>query len=584
MAPLSDFEKQRQENIQRNKDLLRKLNLDSATDSISREIPNQRQVNGAKKRKTNNAAKPIKKEPQEPSRRSRRLAGVTMENTEEYQKVKEEMEEAERKKKELEKLKLTRLFGNFHLIDLVTDKRLGDMKFEKKVLKLPNEIKKEENNTKEIKEEEDDHLQDDDINIESDNKVLEILKDLGDKFSAGDFYDLIRNSSQDYDDKGLESKRNEFDNLKLFERFDPLDIKITHQRITAINFHPSKTDRVITAGDKVGNLGIWAVDSTEDEDPAITILKPHGRSIAKILTPHSNPSKIYSCAYDGSVRELDLNKLESSEVIYLKDPYESQDYPLAVSDINLCQEGNPNVLYLTTLGGHFYQHDLRTPFKSIKPNSLLRLHDKKIGSFCINPNLSHQIATASLDRTFRIWDLRNISKSNSSWSEYEDQISPHVYGSYSSRLSVSSVDWNYENRLVCNGYDDTINIFDLSSESLELPPVTEWSKTYQTGTKNKDEQIPTNIKPFTRIKHNCQTGRWVSILKSRWQASPGDGIQKFVIANMNRGLDIYDQKGQILAHLTDSEKVGAVPAVAAMHPIENWCVGGSASGKLYLFE
>lgn len=196
MAPLSDFEKQRQENIQRNKDLLRKLNLDSATDSISREIPNQRQANGAKKRKTNNAAKPIKKEPQEPSRRSRRLAGVTMENTEEYQKVKEEMEEAERKKKELEKLKLTRLFGNFHLIDLVTDKRLGDMKFEKKVLKLPNEIKKEENNTKEIKEEEDDHLQDDDINIESDNKVLEILKDLGDKFSAGDFYDLIRNSSR----------------------------------------------------------------------------------------------------------------------------------------------------------------------------------------------------------------------------------------------------------------------------------------------------------------------------------------------------------------------------------------------------
>lgn len=50
MAPLSDFEKQRQENIQRNKDLLRKLNLDSATDSISREIPNQRQANGAKKK------------------------------------------------------------------------------------------------------------------------------------------------------------------------------------------------------------------------------------------------------------------------------------------------------------------------------------------------------------------------------------------------------------------------------------------------------------------------------------------------------------------------------------------------------
>lgn len=580
MAPLSDFEKQRQENIQRNKDLLRKLNLDSITDSISREIPHQ--ANGVKKRKTKSAPKPVKREPQEPSRRSRRLAGVTMENTEEYKKAREEMEEAERKRKELERLKLTRLFGNFHLIDLVTDKRLGNMKFEKKVLGMSPEVKTEES---EIKKEDNEHLSnEEDNNIDEDNKVLEILRDIGSKFSAGDFYDLIRESRLSNDDKNLKLKRDEFDKLHLHERFDPLDIKITHQRITAINFHPSKTDRVISAGDKVGNLGIWAVDSTNEEEPAITILKPHGRSVARILTSHTSPSKLYSCAYDGSIRELDLNRLESSEVMYLKDPHESQDYPLAVSDINLCQEGNPNLLYLTTLGGNFYQHDLRTQFKSLKSNSILRLHDKKIGSFCINPNLSYQIATASLDRTLRIWDLRNLSKSNASWSEYEKQVSPHMYGSYSSRLSVSSVDWNYDNRLVCNGYDDTINIFDLNGDSLELPSVNEWSETFQPGVKKEDEQVPNNINPFTKIKHNCQTGRWVSILKSKWQATPRDGHQKFVIANMNRGLDVYDQKGQILAHLTDSEKVGAVPAVSALHPVENWCVGGSASGKLYLFE
>lgn len=590
MAPLSDFEKQRQENIQRNKDLLRKLNLDSITDSISRELPNKKQSNGAKKRKTNNGPKSIKKEAQEPSRRSRRLAGVTMENTEEYQKAREEMEKAEEKKREFEKLKQTRLFGNFHLIDLVTDKRLGDLKFEDKVLKLPNKVKEE--NIKEegvkqegIKKEDTDQVVEDDIvDIEEDNKVLEVLKNLGDKFSAGDFYDLIRESTSNYDNKALEDKRKEFDKLELYKRFDPLDIKITHQRITALNFHPSNTDRVITAGDKVGNLGIWAVDSTEDEAPAITILKPHGKSISRILTPHNSPSKIYSCAYDGSVRELDFNKLVSSEIIYLKDPYESVDYPLGISDINLCQEGNPNILYMTTLSGNFQQHDLRVPYKGNKSNALLRLHDKKIGSFCINPNVSHQVATASLDRTMKIWDLRNISKANASWSEYDDQTSPHAYGSYSSRLSVSCVDWNNENRLVCNGYDDTINIFDLNGQDLEVPVVNEWSKTFQLGAKKEDEPIPSNLKPFTKIKHNCQTGRWVSILKSKWQTSPKDGVQKFIIANMNRGLDIYDQKGQILAHLTDRDKVGAVPAVTAFHPVENWCVGGSASGKLYLFE
>ena len=125
-----------------------------------------------------------------------------------------------------------------------------------------------------------------------------------------------------------------------------------------------------------------------------------------------------------------------------------------------------------------------------------------------------------------------------------------------------------------------------------MPAVTEWESDFQPNVAKKsrkrktdeDEEslIPDNLKAFNKIKHNCQTGRWVSILKSKWQVAPEDGVQKFVIANMNRALDIYDQKGQIIAHLTDS--VGAVPAVCGFHPTKNWVVGGSASGKVYLFE
>lgn len=587
MAPLSDFEKQRQENIQRNKELLRKLNLDSISDSIKREsTPTQ----PAKKRRTV-TAKTSKKEPAAPTRRSSRLSGVKMENTEEYTKMKEEQEKAERKKKELEKLKQTRLYGDFNLIDLVTDKKLGSLKFENKVIKTEddreNGEKQDDTENSTVKKEEQEPLED--VNIESDNRVLEILRNLGDKFSAGDFFSIIRLKSTEYSDKELNKKREEFDKLKIYEKFDPLDIKITHNRITSINFHPTVTDRIISAGDTSGNLGIWAVDSIESEDdPAITILKPHGKSISRILTSNAEPNKMLSGSYDGSIRQLDLNKLVSSEVLYLSDPFESKDYPLGISDINFPQDNNKNVLYLTTLSGNFYRHDLREKFKKPDNKSLLRLHDKKIGSFSINPNLSYQIATASLDRTLRIWDLRNISKS--SWSEYEDQLSPHAYGSYSSRLSVSSVDWNYENRLVCNGYDDTINIFNLNGDDKSYSSITKWSQTYQPKNETskvkdeEDEKIPSNIIPFTKIKHNCQTGRWVSILKSKWQYAPEDRMQKFVIANMNRGLDIYDQKGQILAHLKDLDKVGAVPAVATIHPTKNWAVGGSASGKLYFFE
>lgn len=576
MPELSEFERQRQENIQRNKELLRQLNLDLIHESISREVPQEKPKQ--KRRKT---TPKVKQEVVEPSRRSRRLAGVKMENTEEYQKMREEMEERERRKKEVEKLKQTRLYGNFQLIDLITDKRLGNMKFEGKVFNTP--VKEE------VKEEGESDQQEttEDVDIESDNEVLSLFRELGDKMSAGDFYLLLRKADLEYDDAVLEEKRNEFDKLKVYERFDPLDIKITHQRVTSINFHPSTTDRVIAAGDTGGNLGIWAVDSTKHEDePTISILKPHGKSISKIIAPFNSPSKFLTGSYDGSIRQMDLNKLESSEVAYLSDPFESADYPLGVSDINLCVD-NPNILYMTTLSGNFYQHDLRTKFKLVDSKQLLRLHDKKIGCFTINPNASHQIATASLDRSLRIWDLRNISRSNASWSEFDDQISPHPYGLYTSRLSVSCVDWNTDNRLVCNGYDDNICVFDLSGSD-EVPTITEWTQDYQLPkSSNKTEQleneIPNNLQPFTKIRHNCQTGRWVSILKSKWQLAPKDGVQKFVIANMNRGFDIYDQKGQILSHLSGSN-VGAVPAVCSFHPTENWVAGGSASGKIYMFE
>ncbi|EGW30121.1 uncharacterized protein SPAPADRAFT_144487 [Spathaspora passalidarum NRRL Y-27907] len=496
---LSEFERKRQENIQRNKQLLEQLELDT----ISASLPTRTPTPPTKKRKTATSHKPVKKEVVEPTRRSRRIAGIQteLENPEEYARIQEEQEEKERQKKEIEKLKRTKLFV-------------------------------EDNGQSE--------------------RVLHLIQSLGDKFSAGDFYEFIRSNESD---KSLEEKRKKFDKLHIYKKHDPLDIKMSHGRITAMHFHPATKDRLILGGDTFGNVGIWCVDDT-NPIPAITILHPHGRNISKILTPAHSPSKIYSASYDGSVRELDLHKLSTNEVAYLNDPYEKADYPLGVSDINHCID-DPHILYMTTLEGHFYKHDTRTPFKSTSKKGLLRLHDKKIGGFAINPNASYQIATASLDRTLRIWDLRNIGKST--WSEFDQQNSPHAYGSYGSRLSVSCVDWNSDNHLVCNGYDDNIL--------------------------KKDEEeaaIPENLTPFTKIRHNCQTGRWVSILKSRWQPTPADGIQKFVIANMNRGLDIYDQQGQMLARLNES--VGAVPAVSTFHPSQNWVVGGSASGKVYLFE
>ncbi|KAI5958141.1 hypothetical protein CANMA_004295 [Candida margitis] len=557
---LSSLEQKRQENIRRNKELLSKLDLDALSNGISRDIEKSKPSQPIRKKKVVKPKTETKREV-EPSRRSRRLAGIQseLENPEEAARIREEEEEKERRKREYEALKRTKLFGDFHLIDLITDRKSGDMLFEDKV----------RNNTRQdasgIKVE-------DDV-LSQENETLNLIQSLGGKFSAGDFYEEIKKKGIN-SDISIDSKRKEFESKRIFPRFDPLDVKLAHYRITAMMFHPSTTDRVVAAGDTNGNVGIWAPDATSEE-PTTSIFRPHGKNISKILTPSTQLEKLYSASYDGSVRSLDLNKLTTSEVIYLND----QDVALGVSDINLVRE-DPNLLYMTTLDGLFCRHDIRT--KTKKHTDYLRLHDKKIGGFAINPNNSYQVATASLDRTLRIWDLRKIGQSE--YSEFENQKSPHMYGNYTSRLSVSCVDWNINNHLVCNGYDDQICIFNYNED----PIITDWESNFmpnfKAGKHSNDNEIilPNNLHPMNKIRHNCQTGRWVSILKSRWQENPQDGMQKFIIANMNRGMDVYDQKGNILAHLND--QIGAVPAVCTLHPTQNWAVGGSASGKIYLIE
>ncbi len=74
----------------------------------------------------------------------------------------------------------------------------------------------------------------------------------------------------------------------------------------------------------------------------------------------------------------------------------------------------------------------------------------------------------------------------------------------------------------------------------------------------------------------------MTILKPQWQERPSDGIQKFVIGNMNRFVDVFSSDGEQLAQLS-GEGITAVPAVAQFHPTQDWVAGGTASGKLCLW-
>lgn len=265
----------------------------------------------------------------------------------------------------------------------------------------------------------------------------------------------------------------------------------------SLGFHPNEEKPLVFAGDKLGNLGIFdgsqgipeaKVEDDEEEvdnsDPAITTFKLHTRTISAFqFSPH-NSNALYSASYDSSIRKLDLAKGVAVEVYAPSD--NDMDEPISGVEIS---RTDPNTLYFSTLNGHFGIHDIRAPSNNTGGSELLQLSEKKIGGFTLHPANPHYVATASLDRMLKIWDLRKITGKG-------DMRLPVLVGEHESRLSVSHAAFNSAGQVATASYDDTVKIHDFSS-----------SGSWKVGTTLSDEEM----KPATIIPHNNQTGRWVTM-------------------------------------------------------------------------
>jgi WD40 repeat protein len=316
----------------------------------------------------------------------------------------------------------------------------------------------------------------------------------------------------------------------------------------------------------MGNLGLFDASQTgpeikaednddaeepEDEpEPAITAFKIHSRTISCLLFP-PDPNSLYSGSYDSSVRKLDLQKGVAVEA--WAPPEMDDDWPISSIAI---PASNPNLLYFSTLNGQFGFHDMRTKSDS----EIWQLSDKKIGGFSLHPLNEHLAAVASLDRTLKIWDLRKVTGKG-------DAQQPSLVGEHVSRLSVSHAAWSAAGHVATSSFDNTVKVYNFSSAG-----------SWEVGYKLAEE----DLEPMASIKHNNQTGRWVTVLKPQWQQRPEDGIQKFVIGNMNRFVDVYTADGEQLAQL-GGDNITAVPAVCQFHPTRDWVAGGTGSGKLCLW-
>jgi len=484
-AELSDFEKQRLANIAERDALLKKLAQEAEQAGLYQKLASRPSANGAAQKKKRTAVKRVKKEEDlQPRRTSSRLRGIVADSEVAKRKADEEYEAT----REAERAKRQRVSGDLGFGDIVVTGSLGRGSL------LGTDI---------------------------------LLKSAPNQYERTFGDEEIRATT----DKELKALRERMSGLQLWERWEPNRIKITPERVYCMAFHPTPVKPLVFAGDKMGNLGI--VDASqggglevkreeedakeekrrsgkgmnlgntdpeesdeeeEDPDPVITTIKPHTRTISAVHAHPAQPERLYTASYDSSIRAVDLEKQITTElygpsILDTDEPISGVDMPAT----------DPRVIYFTTMTGALGRHDLR---QEPVCTEFYQLSEKKIGGFSLHPAAPHYVATASLDRFLRLWDLRKVTKKL-----------PFLVGEHESRLSVSHAEFNSVGQVATTSYDDTVKIHSFGVGGLsgskkggptESPEaMTSWKPGYE---------VPAAaVKPEVVLKASLQCGRWVTM-------------------------------------------------------------------------
>ncbi|KAG8976938.1 hypothetical protein FRB90_009005, partial [Tulasnella sp. 427] len=372
--------------------------------------------------------------------------------------------------------------------------------------------------------------------------------------------------------------------------------KVTQERIYCMAYHPTTAKDIVFFGDKYGTLGIWDPlapgEEVKDEDGEVEVteggqswtLQVHWpraskTSISAIKFDPSDAQKVITSSYDCTMRITSFETGASREIFHAPDTL--------ISSFDMPTDSG-NEIWISDVEGHLSHIDLRENVRKAGRRFEMNGTRHKIGCVSVNPVSSHFLVTASNDRTLKLWDTRKLfslpitatppppapsskgrrSKVKKEEDEEEEdevwvnetsfeEVSKYLQGKkgrgllrgeHSSKAAVSSAYWDPSGRrIVSTCYDDHLRVWDVAPSSLVL-----------------DTQLP-KFAPAASITHNCQTGRWLTILKAQWMPSP-DVFPHFIVGNMNQSLDIVGYNGEKIANLVNRNLVTAVQAVAGCHP------------------
>ncbi|KAF9218287.1 WD40 repeat-like protein [Gyrodon lividus] len=571
MTEMSAYEQEREANISRNRALLEQLDLKDVRSSLGVQAkprpapkPKAKPIQPTKRVKREASAEP-------PRRQSARLRKEVVDpNESPLQKRKRETEaEVHRKKEEEERLQAK------ELARLAKRPRTQDLDIV--VLTVAEEL--------------------DDREMGALRGSLQAVTNASIPKRIGDVSAWVFDDDKK-DEKEVQALRKRLGKMKVVAR-----AKVTQDRVYSAAYHPEPTKDLIFFGDKHGQLGIWdaraPVDEVADDDGDVTPTddKEGGKywrlqqhwpatsksSISSVRIDPIDSHSLYTTSYDCTIRQFSFVSGISQQI------FSSPDVLITSLDLN----PSGHEMWISDASGGLTHLDLREGARQAR---WYGLSDQKIGSVSINPTSPHLILTASNNRLLKIWDTRKLEvltlkkhrnkaspltppvkpPSSSSPLEYNfDRVQEFVESKQGSGLlrgecahgrSVSSAYWDPRGRsIVSTSYDDALRLWELDAGKYDSSPL-----------------FP-SFTPFSRIKHNCQTGKWLTILRAVWNPNP-DVYPHFTVGNLEHSLDIFSCKGDLIARLSDRQRITATQAVTCSHPsIVERCATGNGSGRCVLW-
>ena len=312
--------------------------------------------------------------------------------------------------------------------------------------------------------------------------------------------------------------------------------RLTKDRIYCLDVSPSSSQICVAAGDKFGRFGLWAVGSNAGQ-AGVFSARPHNATCIDVKFNPVDPSKIYTSSYDGRIMVLDANQTKFNEM-----------YHGDISFYEMELKNDMSTMFAAREDGGVTQFDLRSNSKVVNEWDL---HEKKINTISLNPVNEQYLATASLDRSCGIWDLRQMKKPLHNL--------PHA-------LSLNQAMWSPDGKhIVTVCQDNYLRTYD-APYLCENPHKSGYPQA-----------------PKYKVRHDNRTGRWLTKFKVHWDPKQSDA---FVIGSMDqpRCIEVFNAECQRLMRLRTDDVVKSVQSLNVFHKSKDIIAGANASGKVYLWE